>query len=339
MSDEPGPARSLFPEVMQMIRGFMLSQALHVAAKLAVFDVLRDGPKTPREIAEACGAQVLALRRLLRFLTTVNVLREDEGGRFSSTALGEVLRSDHPQSARPLAVMYGEPFFWRSWGDLYETVRFGTSGFERVHGGPFFAYLAGRPVEAAVFNAGMTSASSVDLPAILSAYDFSSFARIVDVGGGHGALLRGILERYPNTTGVLCDLPSVVSGASELKQSGVGTRYELAAADIFQSVPPGGDAYILKRVLHDWSDAEAVQLLKNVRRAIVAGGKVLVMEAVVQPSNQPDLAKWMDLNMLALFTGRERTEEEFGALYTKAGFRLTRVVPATSLSIVEGVPA
>jgi hypothetical protein len=338
LPDEVKASVPLVSQVGQMIRGFMLSQALHVAAKLQVFDVLRDEPKTSQEIATATGAQERALYRLLRFLTGVDVLYADEQGRFSCTALGALLRSDHPQSARSLAVMYGEPFLWRSWGDLYETVKTGTPGFERVHGEPFFAYLARHPAEAAAFNAGMTSASSFALPAILDAYDFSGFRKIVDVGGGHGALLQGILERYPHATGVLCDVPSVLAGASEIKHSAVATRCDLVGADIFQSVPTGGDAYMLKWVLHDWSDAEAVQLLQNCRQAIAPGGKVLVMEAVVQPTNQPDFAKWMDLNMLASFTGRERTAEEFTSLYAMAGLQLTRVVPAQSLSIIEGVP-
>jgi hypothetical protein len=185
----------------------------------------------------------------------------------------------------------------------------------------------------------MTSASSFDLAAILNAYDFSGFTKIVDVGGGHGALLRGILERCPNAAGVLCDLPSVVAGASEIEHSSVAARCELVGTDMFQSVPAGGDAYVLKRIVHDWSDAEAARILRNCRRAIAERGRLLVIETVVKPPNQPDPAKLMDLNMLVLLTGRERTEEEFRELYTLAGFKLTRVVPALRLSIIEGVPA
>jgi hypothetical protein len=321
-----------------MIRGFWLSQALHVAAKLAVFDVLREGPQTAQEIARACGAHERSLHRLLRFLTAVAVLREDEAGRFSSTARGELLRSDHPQSLRPQAVMYGEPFFWRPWGDLYAAVKSGRAGFEHTYGEGLFDHLARHPDAAAVFDAAMTGASRVDLPAILNAYDFSAFAKIVDVAGGQGALLRGILERYPHAMGVLCDRPAVLAAARALEHPGVATRCELAAADIFRSVPAGGDAYLLKWILHDWSDAEAVQVLQSVRRAIAAGGKVLVIEAVIAAPNQPDPAKWMDLNMLALVTGHERTAEEFGELFAAASLRLTRVVPAGGLSIVEGVP-
>lgn len=323
---------------MHMVRGFMLSQALHVGAKLAVFDALCDGPKTTREIAEALRANEPALHRLLRFLTAVGVLHEDEAGRFACTPLGDLLRSDHPQSARALAVMYGEPMWWKAWGDLFHTLKSGRPGFDSAHGATLFDYLDRHAGDAAIFNAAMTSASNVDLLSILSAYDFSGFARIVDVAGGHGALLRGILERCPNVTGVLCDLPSVLSGARAPVQAGVASRYKMCTANMFESVPPGGDAYILKRIVHDWSDAEAVQLLTNVRRAILAGGKLLAMEAVVKSPNQPDPAKWMDLNMLAMLSGRERTEAEYGELYAAAGFRLARVVPAGAVSIIEGVP-
>ena len=330
---------SLFPSLMQMLWGFKVSQALHVAAKLAVFDLIRDEPKTVSEIARATATHELALRRLLRFLTTVDILVEDERGRFSATPRGALLRSDHPESARSLAIMYGEPFFWRSWGDLYETVKSGEPGFEHVYGSTFFDYLARNGEGAAIFNAAMTNASSIDLPGILSSYDFSTFEKIVDVAGGHGALLRGILEICPHAKGVLCDLPAVLSGATEITRSRVADRCDLIAADMFQAVPPGGDAYILKRILHDWSDAESIRILQNCRRAIAASGKLLVIEVVVQRPNQPDVAKLLDLDMLVLLHGRERTEEEFRELFAAAGFRLTRVIPAARISIIEGVAA
>jgi hypothetical protein len=234
--------------------------------------------------------------------------------------------------------MYAAPFFWNAWGRLYDTVKTGTPGFDLAHGEPIFAYLARRPEDAAIFNSAMTSATAADTPTILSAYDFSQFKKIVDVGGGHGALLRAILERHPTATGVLSDQPAVLAGATALQASAVGSRCELIAADMFRSVPAGGDAYILKRVLHDWSDAESVQILNACRRAIAADGRILVMDWIVKPPNQPDPAKWMDLNMLALLTGRERTEQEFRALFAQAGFRLTRTVPTARLGIVEGEP-
>lgn len=336
-ADDSSPAVTPAAQVLQLTWGFMASQAVHVAAKLAVFDALSDAPKTAAEVAAACDAQAPAVERVLRFLTTVDVLHEDEHGRFSSTPLGDTLRSDHPPSVRPLALMYAE-LFWDAWGKLYETVKTGRPGFQLAHDEALFDYLTQRPAAAAVFNAGMTSSSNLDVPRLLAAYDFSAFRTIVDVGGGHGALLRAILEQAPNAAGVLCDRPEVLAGAHEVTQSAVANRCTLVAIDMFESVPAGGDAYVMKRILHDWSDDESVQILRNCRRVIAADGKVLVMDAVVKPPNQPDPAKWMDLNMLALLTGRERTETEFRELFARAGFRLTRIVPTPRVSIVEGMP-
>jgi SAM-dependent methyltransferase len=338
-SDGAQTGPSLFPEVAQLARGFWLSQALYAAAKLAVFDALRERPRAVQEIAQICGAHEPSLHRLLRFLTAVDVLCEDDAGRFACTPRGALLRADHPQSIRPQMLMYGDPFYWRAFGQLYEAVKSGRPGFEHAHGEPFFDYLARHADAAAVFDAAMTGFSRIDLPTVLEAYDFSEFATIVDVGGGQGALLRGILARCPRAVGVLCDRRAVLDAARALPPDGTAARIELVEVDMFQSVPPGGDAYLLKRILHDWNDADAVRILTSVRRALAAGGKVLVMDAVVGAPNQPDPAKWMDINMLAVLHGRERTAEEFGALYAAAGLRLTRIVPAMALSIIEGVAA
>jgi hypothetical protein len=324
-------------QVIYTIWGFMASQALHAAARLAVFDIVRDGPKTAREIAGRSSSSEPPLLRLLRYLTAIGFLTEDAQGRFSSTPLGALLQADHPQSLRPMALMYGEPFWWRPWGGLYETVKDGRPAFDRIYSEGLFDYLSHTPTDAATFNACMTSGTSVDLRAILSAYDFSGLSRIVDVAGGHGALLVAILEQYPECSGVLADMPSVIKEAAGIMTSPAGSRCELVAADIFESVPPGSDAYILKRILHDWSDDDSVRILANCRSAMAPSGRVLVIEQVIQPSNQPDAAKWMDLNMLVMARGRERTVEEFAALYERAGLKLSRVVPAGRFAIVEGL--
>ena len=327
------PSERETAELAQMIFAFMPSRAVHVAAKLGIFDVLHGAPKDVAQVAAATGAHEAALRRLLRFLTSVGLLLEDESARFSVTPLGDPLRSDHPQSMRALAIMYGQPSFTNAWGDLYETVRSGRSHFERHHDGTLFDYLASHPDEAAVFNRGMTSLTAIDVPAILGAYDFSRFKRIVDVAGGHGALLQAILDRYPGARGILFDVPSVISGARATD------RCELVEGDMFHSVPAGGDLYMMKKIIHDWDDARAVQILDHCRRGLVPGGCVLVIDCVLEPSNRPDLGKWLDLNMLALLPGRERTESEFAELFARAGLRLTRVVPAGRMAIVEGIAA
>lgn len=323
----------------QMIWGFGVSQALCTAAKLGIVDVLGNAPKRASEIADALGIHELSLRRLCRALTSIDILSEDEYGRFTTTSIGELLRADHPQSMRPMAILIGSPFVWRPWGELFEAVRSGKPAFDQVHGESFFEYFGRRPKEASVFNEAMTGATSGQLPAILEAYDFSGFRKIVDVGGGQGALLRGILERYPDAIGVLCDVPAVAAAASEIRGTPLADRCGFVGADIFKSVPVGGDVYILKAIVHDWSDEQGIRILRNCRQGIRDGGKILLIEWVLKPSNEPDFGKLLDLNMLVVLPGRERTEAEFRDLYDAAGFRLTRIISTTAgVSIIEGIP-
>lgn len=309
---------------------------MHVAAKLNIIDLLHEGPKTPRELAESTGAHEPSLRRLLGFLTTVDVLNADGEGRFVATEMGELLRSDHPESERPWAILLGSPIIWRPWGDLYESILTGQPAFDRVFEEPFFQYLGRNPDDSEAFNAAMTSSSS-DVPTILDAYDFSGLSRIVDIGGGQGALLQGILERHPQASGVLYDLPTVVADSQWISDSTVSSRCEVVGGDMFQSVPAGGDAYILKRIVHDWSDAEAIQILQNCRQAMNEQGRVLLVERIAQPASQGNPATSSDLMMLVLVSGRERTEEEFRELYAEAGLKLTRVISAGGRSIIEGI--
>jgi hypothetical protein len=332
----PGPEEGEALE--RLIWGFTASQAVSVAARLGIADVLRDQPKTPGEIASALGADESAVRRLLRALTTVDLFVEDERGRFAATSIGQLLESDHPRSLRAFATCFGSPLFWRSWENLHQSILTGKPAFDQVYGQPFFEYLAHTPDAGAAFNAAITSRNRGDLPAILAAYDFSGCSKIVDVGGGQGTFLRGILERYPDATGVLFDLPSVVAEARDLKESPVAARYAIVGGDMFEAIPPGGDAYILKGILHDWADAEALGILRNCRRAIVDEGRILAADLIIAPANQPDFAKWLDLNMLVTLTGRERTETEFRDLYAAAGFRLTRIIPTAGPALIEGVP-
>ena len=330
--EEPQSPRPPEALLNGMLAGFMESQALHVAARLAICDVLRDGSATCGTIADAVGAHEPSLRRLLRFLVAMGILTEDGDGRFAATPLGEPLRSDHPRSLRTVALLMGAPFIWRPWGQLYEATLTGQPAFDRVYGEPFFAYLGHSPEDAAVFNELMTSSTSV--PAILGAFDFSGFMKIVDVGGGKGILLRGILERYPHATGVLCDLPSVVADAHELNASAVSARCEIVGGDMFNALPTGGDIYVLKRIVHDWSDAEAIQILRNCRQVISEHGRILLIERIIDLNDASP-----DLMMLILVTGRERTEKEFRTLLAAASFDVGRIIPAGEHSIIEGVPA
>jgi SAM-dependent methyltransferase len=319
--------------------GFVASRAISVAAKLGIADLVAKAPSTVEELARATKAHAPSLRRLLLMLASIGIFTEDVSGRFLHTPLSETLRTDHPQSIRNWAVYWGEPWIWRPWGDLYHTVLTGSPGFDHMYGTSFFDYLASHPDDAAIFDATM---SSGPLTEVLAAYDFSRFERVVDVGGGEGALLHAILLANPNFSGVLADLPTVVAGATALRTGAIAERCEIVGIDFFKAVPEGADAYVMKAIIHDWNDETAVKILKNCRRAIREGGKLLLMEHVLTPSNEPDpnLGRFMDLAMLVFLTGLERTEVEFAALLRGGGFSLIRVIPTAGyFSIIESQPA
>lgn len=340
MSDQTS---ELFPaelhQMTHLIFGFMSSQAIAVAAKLGIADLLKEERKSAEELANATKAHAPSLNRLLRMLTSVGIFAEDANGRFRQTPLSELLRIDHPRSARAYSIMFGSEFFWRPWGQLHAAVMSGRSALEQVFGATGFEYLASHPEVAEVFNAGMTSASAIDAAAVVAAYDFSRFDRVVDVGGGHGALLRAILSANPKPRGVLADRPAVVAGAEALRTGAMADRCEINGVDFFTSVPEGADAYIMKWIIHDWNDEDSLKILRNCRRAIRSDGTLLVVNAVLKPPNEPDPGKLMDLTMLVMPGGRERTAAEFAALLRQADFSLARVIPtAGSLSIIESRP-
>jgi hypothetical protein len=332
----------LFPaelrQVNQLIYGFMTSQAIAVAAKLGIADLLQEEPMTAEELAKATKAHAPSLNRLLRMLTSVGIFAEDTNGRFQQTPLSELLRSDHPRSARAWPIMFGSGFIWQPWGELQQAVMSGQSSFEHVFGS--FEYFASHPEVREVFNAGMTSGSAIDAAAVVAAYDFSRFDRVVDVGGGHGALLHAILSANLKLSGVLADQPAVVAGATTLRRGSLTNRCEIAGVDFFTSVPEGSDGHIMKWIIHDWNDEDSLKILRNCRRAIRSDGTLLIIDAVLNPPNEPDPGKLMDLNMLVMAQGgRERTEAEFAALLRQADFSLTRVIPtAGTLSIIESRP-
>jgi len=339
MSNQEPQAQPVSPSIqmMQILwPGAMAVQAIHVAAKFALADLVAGGPKSIKELAEATHTYGPSLGRFLRALTSLGIFAEDTTGRFRQTALSDTLRSDHPESIRPLARMLGAHFFWEPCGALEQTVRTGQPSFERVYGAPFFEYLAGHSDDAAVFNAAMSSSPDY-LAAIVGAYDFSKFERIVDVGGGHGLLLAGILSANPRLRGVLHDLPSVVAGASALRQEPISQRCEIIGGDFFKGVPAGADAYLLKGIIHDWNDEAALKILKNCRRAIHPDGRLLVAEAVLTRSTDPSTAL-MDMLMMVLTSGRERTESEFRSLLQEAGFSMVQVIRAAGVSMIESRP-
>jgi len=326
-------------QLMQFIwPGAMAAQAIYTAANLGIADLLAEKQRTAQELALATGCDSLSLHRLLRALTSLGIFEQTATGAFRNTALSETLRRDIPGSMAAWALFLGAPFNWRLWGNLEETVRTGTPAASRVYGKSFWEHLAENPADAEVFNGAMSSGSQMSASAIVSAYDFSAFKRIVDVGGGHGALLHAILSAAPQLTGVLYDLPEVVANAHILKSSAVAGRAEIIGGSFFDHVPPA-DAYILQGVIHDWNDIDAMAILKNCRRSITAGGKLLISTTILKSSGEPDRGSFMDIYMM-LGGGRERTEAELRTLLADSGFSLKRVIP-TSFSpfILESEPA
>lgn len=311
-------------------------QAIYVAAKFALADLVAGGPKSTNELADATHTHGPSMGRFLRALTSLGIFAEDTMGRYRQTALSDTLRSDHPESIRPFAMMLGAHFVWKPTAMLEETVRTGQPSFERLYGAPFFDYLAEYSDDAAVFNAAMSSSPGY-LAAIVGAYDFSKHERIVDVGGGHGLLLAGILSANPRLYGVLHDLPAVVAGASALRQEPISQRCEIIGGDFFRGVPAGADAYILKGIIHDWNDEAALNILKNCRRAIHPDGTLLLVEQLLTPSTDPTVTM-MDMLMMVLTSGRERTESEFRSLLQDAGFSMVQVIRAAGVSIIESRP-
>ncbi len=326
--------------LLRMMTGYWISKAIHVAAELGIADLVRDGPKTSEELATRCGADPQALYRLLRALASVGLFAGEDGRRFGLTPLAELLRSDVPGSMRGLARMYGSEQY-EAWGGLLDSVRSGEPAFDAVFGTSYFDYLAGSPEAAGIFNEAMTGWTSQLAEAVVAAYQFDGSGAVVDVGGGHGLLLATILRAHPTSSGVLFDLPHVAASAEPLlRDAGVADRCSTVGGDFFESVPEGGAFYILAQILHDWDDERSRVILGNCRRAMLDDGKVLVVEQILPPANEPSLAKWLDLHMLVLLGGRERTEAEYAALLGDAGFELTRVVPtASGAGILEGVPA
>lgn len=326
--------------LMGLMGGLWVSQSIAVVAKLGVADALAEGARTSDELAAATGSHGPSLFRVLRALASVGVFVEESPGRFALTPVGETLRSG-PGSLRGMAVFLGEPFHARAVGDLLHCVRTGKPAFEHVHGARFFDYVTAHPDAAEVFDAAMTSNTSAQRDAVVEAYDFSGIGTIVDVAGGHGTLLAAILQAAPALKGILFDLPHVAAKARAVfEATGVDRRVEVASGDFFKALP-AGDAYIMKHIIHDWDDDACVKILQNCREAMRGDGRVLVVDGVIPPGNDPFPGKLLDLEMLIMTNGgRERTRAEFEALFARAGLKLSRVVPTRSeVSIVEGVPA
>src|SRR5882757_3354713 len=313
--------------LLEMVWGCQVTQALYVAAKLGIADVLAAGPLTSEEIARRVDASPDGIFRLLRALASRGVFAARRDGRYELTPLADTLRTDAPVSMRSVALAWGSPEHWEHWGHLLDSVRSGEPAVPAIRGMEFFAYTEANADFGVVFNNAMTTFSNVAKEPILAAYDFSPFATIVDVGGGHGALLAAILQQTPTSRGELFDQPSVTTGAAEvLRAHGVEARCAVESGSFFESVPAGGDAYVLKSVIHDWDEPKALEILGNIRKAIKPDARLLLVEMVLPEGNSSHMGHVFDLEMLLDLGGRERTEREYRDLLGRAGFALTRVV-------------
>jgi len=325
-------------ELRRLANGFRVSQAIHVAARLGIADLLADGPREVSELAAATEADERSLYRLLRALAAAGVFREEENRRFSLTPLSDHLRRDAPETLYGWAAFAGLPLVWQAWGDLEHSVRTGENAVRHLHGMDIWEYRARDPVERAAFDLAMTDVTRGVNRSLLSVYDFGRFATVVDVGGGRGALLTALLEAHPGMRGVLFDRPEVVDGVADELDPGIADRLRVIGGDFFDEVPGGGDAYLMKAIIHDWEDAEALRILESCRRAAAPGAALLVVDRELGTPNGDLDAKLGDLNMLVLPGGRERTTDEFAALFASAGFRFVGETPSPSgWHVFEGV--
>ncbi|MFL6127171.1 MAG: methyltransferase [Actinophytocola sp.] len=332
--------------LQDVVYGFMPAQILHVGARLNIADELAGGRRTLAELAAATGTHPPSLRRLLHGLACLNVLDETAEGAYELTPAGQQLRTDVPNSIRAAVLLFCSEAMWRSWSALEYSVRTGDIAWDHVHGSSFFDYLDRHATESTTFNSAMADRTRAAVPQIIGSYDFSRFTRLVDVGGGNGQLLATILTNTPELRGVLFDQPAGVSKARDMMwSSGVADRCEIASGDFFAAVPTGGDAYLLKSVIHNWDDDKAATILHNCRKAMGDGGTLLLVERIMPPRvESPAFGRivWSDVNMLVNTFGRERTEAEYRALLAAAGFELAGRRPTSDnpvdYQLLESVP-
>jgi len=327
-------------KLMDLVGGAFVSQAIYVAAKLGIADLLADGPRSAEFLAVATSTHERSLYRLLRSLTSVGVFTEVEPRIYGNSPMSETLRSDHPASTRDVAIWMNEEEHWRVYGHLLHSVKTGKPAWDVVHGEPIFPYLFSTNRELGdIFNRAMTSFSNQTIPAILDAYDFAAAETIADIGGGYGHLLGAILEANPQANGVLFDLSAVAAGAPAMFESyGVAERVSIVEGDFNHSIPVSADIYLLKHIIHDWYDETNENILRNIGAAMPENARVLIIDAVLPEDDLPHFGKLLDLEMLMSPGGVERTASEFQELLKNSGFRLSRIIPTSSpVSIVEAV--
>ena len=332
----------------ELLNGYQVSAAIGAVARLGVADCLSAGPADLNEVASRVGADARSLERVVRLLADVGIFEQLDDGRVALTALGGMLRDEVPGSARRAAIVVSEEWHWRAYGHFAHSVRTGEPGFRQARGCGFWEYLERHPRAGALINNSMSAAASLTAASLVRSYDFSAIERLVDIGGGHGLLMRTLLDAHPHLQGVVFDLPGVIEGArTRLAEWGLTDRCQAIPGDFFDAVPGGGDAYVLSWILHDWDDQSAVRILGNCRAAMGDAGRLLAIELVLPSGEQqasPDLhrlVKTTDIEMLAVVGGSERTPSEYSELYAAAGVQLTRIIPLepSAWSVIEGAPA
>ena len=327
-------------QLRDLIAGYFVSRAIHVAAQLDIARVLAGEPKTCEALAKLTHTHADTLHRLLRALASHGVFAEDAQGRFANTELSELLRSDIPSSMHAMTLFTGDEMMLTAWQSLRHSVTTGEPAFEHVYGTQHFEYLSHHPDKAKIFDDAMVSFSSMVNATVEKSYDFSIFNTIVDIAGGYGSTLSTILKAYPTLRGILFDMPHVTEGARKyIAEQGVADRCEVIAGDFFASLPAGADAYFMKHIIHDWDDERCLRILRNCHAAMPSHGKLLVCERIVPPGNTPSYSKLGDLVMLMMTPGgRERTEAQYRALFEAGGFKLTRLVATESeFTVLEAV--
>jgi hypothetical protein len=324
-------------QLIQMGTAYWVSRLVHAAAELGLADHLAAGPQTADVLAGLTQTHAPSLYRIMRTLASLGLVTEDAQHRFSLTPLGDALKTGAPGSARATILTLASDYVSQAWDHLSYSVQTGKPGFDKAHGKPIFDWLAAHPAEASLFGETMIGFHGAEPAAVVAAYDFAGTATIVDVGGGTGNLITTILAANPQPRGVLYDLPHVILEAKKLIQSrGLTNRVTVQGGSFFESVPAGGDAYVLSHVIHDWSEEQCLTILGHCRRAMKPGSRLLIIEMVLPPGDVPHPGKMLDMMMLVGPGGQERTADEYRVLLGKAGFRLTRVVPtASAVSVVE----
>jgi SAM-dependent methyltransferase len=338
METEQTPAAAA---IMNIIADYWRSRAVYLAARLNLADAIGNSRPTLEAIAAATGTRPEALRRLLRALTAHGIFREEDDGTFTQTSISEVLCSDTAGSMRAFAEVELGHDHYDSWRDAESCLTQPGTAFERIFKVPIWRYYAERPELESLFGEAMTNLTAIANAGVLGSHQFSAFDTAVDVGGGYGSFLAAVLEGNPSASGILFDLPSVIAEATKAEfVARFGGRIQLVGGDFFEQVPAGGDLYLLKFVLHDWGDEDSVRILGCIRRAVAPSGRLAVVEMVLPGRNEPHIGTLMDLNMMVMTGGIERTQAEYGRLLAEAGFRLERITATRSpFSVIEAVPA